>query len=40
MILFEINSGLILKKQFDSQPVYNNELLKTKINSDGDGVTD
>ena len=28
------------KKEFDSEPVYNNEFLKTKIKSHGDEVTD
>ena len=29
-----------IKKQFDSDPVYNKNYLKTKINSHGDEVTD
>ena len=29
-----------LKKEFDSEPVYNKEYLKTKIKSHGDEVTD
>ena len=29
-----------IKKEFDSEPVYNRELLKTKIKSHGDEVTD
>ena len=29
-----------IKKEFDSEPVYNKEFLKTKINSHGDEVTD
>ena len=28
-----------LKKEFDSEPVYNKEYLKTKIKSHGDEVT-
>ena len=29
-----------IKNEFDSEPVYNNEFLKTKIKSHGDEVTD
>ena len=29
-----------IKKEFDSEPVYNKEFLKTKIKSHGDEVTD
>ena len=29
-----------VKKEFDSEPVYNKKNLKTKINSNGDKVTD
>ena len=29
-----------IKHEFDSEPVYNKEFLKTKIKSDGDEVTD
>ena len=29
-----------LKKEFDSEPIYNKEFLKTKIKSHGDEVTD
>ena len=29
-----------VKKEFNSQPVYNKNYLKTKIKSDGDKVTD
>ena len=29
-----------LKKEFDSEPIYNKEFLKTKIKSLGDEVTD
>ena len=29
-----------IKKEFDSEPVYNKEFLKTKIESHGDEVTD
>ena len=29
-----------IKKEFDSEPVYNQEFLKIKIKSDGDEVTD
>ena len=28
------------KKEFDSKPVYNKKILKTKIKSNGDEVTD
>ena len=28
-----------MKKEFDSEPVYNKEFLKTKIKSHGDEVT-
>ena len=31
---------LVSKQQFDSEPVYNKEFLKTKIKSHGDGVTE
>ena len=29
-----------IKKQFDSEPVYNKKFLKTKVKSHGVGVTD
>ena len=29
-----------IEKEFDSEPVYNQEYLKTRIKSHGDGVTD
>ena len=29
-----------IKKEFDSEPIYNKEFLKTKIKSPGDEVTD
>ena len=29
-----------IKKEFDSEPVYNKEFLKTKIKSHGDEITD
>ena len=29
-----------IKKKIDSEPVYNKTFLKTKIKSEGDGVTD
>ena len=29
-----------IKKEFDSKPVYNQEILKTKTKSHGDEVTD
>ena len=29
-----------IKKEFDSEPIYNKNFLKTKITSDGDEVTD
>ena len=29
-----------IKKEFDSNPVYNKKILKTKIKSHGDAVTD
>ena len=38
-MLFEIKLALI-EKEFDSEPVYNKEFLKTKIKSHGDEVTD
>ena len=31
---------LVSKQEFDSEPVYNKEFLKTKIKSHGDGVTE
>ena len=40
MILFGINSVLILKKEFDSEPVSNKSFLKTKLKSHGDEVAD
>ena len=40
IILFGIKSVLILKKEFHSKPVYNEKILKTKIRSYGDEVTD
>ena len=40
VILFRIKSALILKKEFDSEPVYNIEFWKTKIKFCGDQVTD
>ena len=39
LILFGINSALI-KKEFDSESVYNENFLETKINSYDDKVTD
>ena len=39
IILFEIKSALIWK-QYDSEPVYNKNFLKTKTKSHGDEVTD
>ena len=38
IILFEIKSDI--KKESDSEPVYNKEFSKTKIKSHGDEVTD
>ena len=38
--LFKINLALILKKEFNSKPVYNKKNLKTKNKSYGDVVTD
>ena len=32
--------GVNIKKEFDSEPVYNEELLKNKIKYHGDEVTD
>ena len=41
IILFGITSALIKKKkEFDSESVYNKELLKTKIKPHGNEVTD
>ena len=34
------NVSADIKKEFDSEPVYNKEFLKTKIKSHGDEVTD
>ena len=40
-ILFGIKTALIyIKKEFDSEPVYNKEFLKTKIKFTGDEITD
>ena len=40
LILFGINSALILKKKFDSKPAYNKTFFKNKIKSYDDEVTD
>ena len=40
MILFGINSVLILEKEFGSEPVSNKRFLKTKLKSHGDEVAD
>ena len=40
IILLGIKSVLIYKKDFDSVPVYNKELLKPKLKSYGDEITD
>ena len=40
IVLFGIKLGLILKKEFDSEPVYNKRILKTKIKSFGDEAPD
>ena len=40
VILFRIKSALILNKEFDSEPAYNKEFLKTKIKFHGGEVTD
>ena len=40
IILFRIKSVLILKKEFDNQPVYNKFFLKTKIKSSGYEIID
>ena len=40
LILFGINSALILKKEFDSKPAYNKTFFKNKIKSYDDEVTD
>ena len=40
IILFEIKLALILKKEFNSKPVYNKKNLKTKNKSYGDEATD
>ena len=37
-ILDKVNAGI--KKEFDSKPVYNKKILKTKIKSYGDEATD
>ena len=34
------NVSADIKKEFDSEPVYNKNYLKTKIKSHGDGFTD
>ena len=39
IVLFEIKSADI-KKEFDSEPIYNKQFLKNKIESHGDKVTD
>ena len=39
-IIWDEVSANIIKKEFDSQPVYNKEFLKTKIKSHGNKVTD
>ena len=40
IILFGVTSGLILKKEFESEPVYNKNFLKTEIKYHGDNVSD
>ena len=40
IILFGIKSALILKKDFESKPVYNKTFLKIKIKSYSDETTD
>ena len=40
IILFEINLALTLKKEFNSEPVYNKKILKTKKKSYGGEATD
>ena len=37
-IWYKVSAGI--KKEFDSEPVYNQEFLKSKIKSHGDEVTD
>ena len=39
-IIWDEVSANIIKKEFDSQPVYNKEFLKTKIKSHGNKVTE
>ena len=40
IIIFEIRSASIQKKEFDSEPVIDKNVLKTKIKSHGKKVTD
>ena len=40
IILFRIKSALLLKKKFDSKPVYDKTFLRTKIKSYVDEATD
>ena len=40
IILFGIKSASDIKKEFDNEPVYSKEFLKTKIKSHGDDLTD
>ena len=40
IILFFDKVSADIKNEFDSQPVYNREILETKIKSHGDEVTD
>ena len=39
IILFGIKSTLILKKELDSEPFYNKNILVTKIKSSGHEIT-
>ena len=40
IILFGIKSTLILKKELDSEPFYNKNILATKIKSSGHEITE
>ena len=40
IIIFEIKSIIILKKEFDCESIYNKKTLKTKIRSGGDEAKD
>ena len=40
IILFGIKSTMILKKELDSEPFYNKNILATKIKSSGHEITE